>query len=192
MRGQGMSGTSSKNEIAKDRVSDASRDAGGCFPQVHPCTDVAWNAVQTDVLRIERELFGATAFDEDYLRDEFCNPRNVVIVLIDPSLSRIVGYAWASPIGDMEGIRIEESSTTAYIANIAIDFSYQRKHLTGPVMDLLEAELRIRRYSFWETDAVVRNRFAANLAKVYSERIVHQSGPHESEYGPQMFFRIRL
>ena len=67
----------------------------------------------------------------------------------------------------------------------------------APLLDKLDEELSRRGYMFIERDAAddkgsegTEENYADKLRKNYRERIVAEES-HDSEYGPQVFFRMR-
>jgi hypothetical protein len=58
-------------------------------------------------------------------------------------------------------------------------------------MGRMEEELRNMGYVYFEIDAVTANNYAGNIAKFYKYRIL-KSEPHDSRWGPQVYFRIKL
>ena len=58
--------------------------------------------------------------------------------------------------------------------------------------DLLEKELKKQGYEYMTIDAAVANNYAKNIENIYKDRIVRQEGPHDSEWGPQISFIIKL
>lgn len=152
----------------------------------------SWDSIRDDILRIENEQFGDGAFQDDYLGHEFGDPANTAVVLRDEATSRVAGFTYAVPIGLIEWDRVLESRDTAYICDTALGAAYQGRRLIAPMMAALERELRRRGYQFLERDAAVSNGYAAKIERAYGDRIVVQGEPRDSEYGPQVFFRIRL
>lgn len=112
--------------------------------------------------------------------------------------NRVVGYTYTLPLElvyseDPTDGRLERiiRPNTAYIVNTGIHPDFQKRHLLGPMMSLLEKELIRRGYTHIERDSAVANNFAANIDKHYGDQ-VEEMEVHDSEYGPQVYFRIRL
>lgn len=162
------------------------------LPHVYDPRCLPWDAIRADVLRIEGEQFGEGAFDEEYLKEEFEDPDNVAVLLWDTAGKRIAGFTYAVPVGGVHQEREPESLETAYICDTALDAPYQRRGLIGELMGCLEEELRRRGYRYLERDAAVANGYAETISRAYWDRIVVKSDPHQSEWGLQVFFRIRL
>ena len=162
-----------------------------CAAEVYNPTHTPWAAIREDILRIERAAFGVQAFSEGILRRDFTDVDSIVILLRDTEIGKIVGFTYAEPGGYGAADDTDEDQKTAYINDTVLDPHYRGQQLVGVMMSLLERELIARGYAYLERDAVVANRYAANIQKVYGSRIV-TSTPHDSIYGPQVFFRIRL
>lgn len=149
-----------------------------------------WAQIRQRILLLEKEAFGDKAFDDAEIEKDFLNPRNAIALLKDES--EVIGFTYARPLDEAdEPCREAEARETAYIWDTVIDKRYRGRHLVGPLMDELEGELRKRGYSFVERMAAVANDYAANVAKHYGDRVV-ASEPQETQYGKQVFFRIRL
>lgn len=159
---------------------------------VHRPSWPGWLRIRADIVRIENEQFGEGAFDEEYLAYEFTRPVNTVVLLRDAITGTVVGFTYAVPVGEIDPDRERESGETAYICDTVLDGAHQGMGLVARLMRVLENELRVRGYRFIERDAAVGNGYAAAIERAYGDRIVGQGEPHDSEYGPQTFFRIRL
>ncbi|GAC1514882.1 MAG: hypothetical protein NVS2B16_22300 [Chloroflexota bacterium] len=157
----------------------------------HPSMS-AWLDVRADIMRIETEQFGDGAFDEEYLAYEFTDPANTVVLMRDTETDTVFGFTYAIPVGDVDPARWAPPDHTAYICDTALDHDHQRRGLVADMMAVLEEELRRRGYRYLERDAAVSNGYADKIARAYGDRIVAQSEPHSSDYGMQVFFRIRL
>lgn len=153
---------------------------------------IAWDRIAPDVIRIEREQFGDGAFDEEYLADEFTDPENTVVVLIDTVSERVAGFTYVVPASLMDRVHSSHKKGTAYVCDTAIDFAHQGRGLVGAMMTVLEKQLRRRGYRYLERDAAVENGYAAKIERAYVGRIVTQGEPQLTEYGLQVFFRIDL
>ncbi len=152
----------------------------------------AWDRIAPDVMRIEREQFGEGAFDEEYLADEFTDPENTAVVLIDTVSERVAGFTFAVPASLKGWAHSSDRKDGAYVCDTALDYDHQGRALVGAMMIVLEEQLRRRGYRYLERDAAVENGYAAKIERAYAGRIVTQGRPRMSEYGPQVFFRIDL
>ena len=144
-----------------------------------------------DIVGLEREAFGHGAFSEGYLAGEFTAPENAVILLVDPDNDGVLGFTLAGPVEWIDPQRLSDNAT-AYVSDTIIAQAWRGQGLVGVLMDALEQELRNRGYRFMERDAAIAHGYADKVARHYKERIVLMDGPHDSEWGPQVFFRIRL
>lgn len=152
----------------------------------------SWTAIRRDILRIERQQFGDGAFDEEYLREVFEDPQTVAVLLLEGPSRHLVGFSCAIPEGMLDPERKAESHETAHVVDTAIETAHQGRGLVGLLMTVLERELRSVGYRYLEREAAVANGYAGKIARAYAGRIVEQCGPFESEWGRQVFFRIRL
>lgn len=141
----------------------------------------SWSDIKERIISIEHEAFGDKSFSDEDLSNDFQNVNNVVVLLKDSN--NILGFVYAEPANKEE---------TALICDIVIEKKSRQKHLAGILMDSLEEELKKRKYKYIEMDAAVANNFAENISKQYKSRIVEQGEPHDSIWGKQVFFRIKL
>jgi ribosomal protein S18 acetylase RimI-like enzyme len=145
----------------------------------------SWNDVAETVIAIEREAFAEKAFSDEDLASDFQDTRNIVALLRSTDSDAIIGFSYAKPLDD-------ERERTAFIWDTVIREEFRHKHLVGVLMQCLEAELKERGYEYLEREAAIANGYAENISKHYKGRIVEQGKPHDSIYGQQIFFRIRL
>lgn len=160
-----------------------------------------WNTVKRDIATIDRLQFGDQAFTEKVLRMLLTHPDSTAVVLIHALSDRVIGFTQAFPTEliyesyypeyYLNELGREAREDTAYIGNTAIHPKHMGKHLVGPMMKLLEKELLARGFTHVERDASTNNSYADNIRKNYRDRIEEEQ-LHASEYGPQVFFRIRL
>lgn len=172
--------------------------------EVYNPQNTNWESVKDDVVRIEKSHFGENAYSAEKFKDYFDNPDCTVILLRDPATNTVVGFTYTSPAEqsydeEFHPERLTElaelDGKSAYVEDTAIDKDYIGKHLVGQMMTALESELVNRGYSYLERDAAVTNDYAANIKKTYEAngRLVYaEPEPHESIYGSQQFFRMRL
>ena len=166
-----------------------------CTAEFYDPVKEPWVAVRDAIMRIETEEGEEEALDEGELAHYFTDPKSTTVFLREEGTRRIVGYTNAV---SAEGLYDEEfyperggDPHTAYIMDTAIEQTHRGQHLVGKLMAALEAELKRKGYTHIERDAATDNRYAENIQKAYGERILF-SEPHDSEYGPQVFFRIKL
>ena len=152
---------------------------------------VSLEAIKETIFSLEQEAFGDKAFTEKEMTADFTNKNTVVVLLKEKETDKIIGFMYARPIEEVEPERIAEKGETAYLWDIVIKEEYRGRHLAGSLTAALEDELRKRNYVYMELDARTANNYAANVAKVYKDRII-KSEPHDSIWGPQVFFRIKL
>lgn len=172
--------------------------SAGIEPNLYDPEKTPWSMIRADILGIEKANFGDEAFEEELLESQLTFPASVVVLSQTGPERRVVGYTYTLPVqivydeGPAEGQpeRIIRPNT-AYIVNTAIHPDFQKRHLLGPMMSLLEKELIRRGYTHIERDSAVANDFAANIAKHYGDRVEEREA-HDSEFGPQVYFRIRL
>ncbi len=151
-----------------------------------------WDVIAPDILFLERQAFGDKAFETDYLRSEFADPTHVVALLTRPPEARVLGFTYAVPVIEIEPHRSPRAANTAYIADSVLEARIRGQGLVGLLMSALEDELRHRGYVYLERHAAVAREYARKVSKHYSTRIEVQRRPNMSEWGPQVFFRIRL
>lgn len=153
----------------------------------------SFEKIKFEIFSIENENFGDHSFDEESLTEDFTNPENIIVILRDPAENdKIIGFTYAEPVDHFDKNRKAESAVTAYITDTALLKEYQGRHLVGIMMEKLEDEMKKRGFKFVERDSRVANKYADNVRKAYKDRIVDEKGPSKSEWGDQIFFRIRL
>lgn len=168
-------------------------------PVLYDPQQAPWSEISEDILGIESANFGDQAFDEESLEDAMTFPGSTAVLLrSDRGSGRVVGYTYAVPADLVYEANQEILDTgrvsrpnTAYIVNTGIHPDFQKQHLLGPMMSLLESALMKRGFTHVERDSSVNHNFADNIARHYGEQ-VEESHLHDSEYGQQMYFRIRL
>lgn len=165
----------------------------------------AWKNIKEDIMNIELEAFGEEkAFDEETLERDFTKALNTIVFVKDVTTGKIIGFTYAKPttLAYPEDFPDRPASEdTAYIYDTAFNPEYQGKGLLPGLMEKLEEELVKKGYAFIERDSAdyvegersgeKKKTYADNVRKAYGERIIKEEG-HPSEYGPQVFFRIRL
>ena len=142
----------------------------------------SWENIKDKIFFIEQEAFGDKAFSTIELSKDFQDKKNTVILLKQPDSGFVVGFTYAEPL-DID---------TAYICDTVIQKDFRNKGLIKILMDCLEEELKNRGYKYIEREVVIGNDYANNIMKHYKDRIVKQSEPHESTWGSQIRFRIKL
>ena len=174
-----------------------------CIVEIYDPKKISWNEIKEDILRVEISAFGEEkAFDEEMLQEAFENPDSIVIMTRDAKTNRIVGFTYAEPTVTAYPEEYPERETrtdTAYISDSAFEDLYQGHGLISPMMEELENQLVQRGFSFMERDSADSKRdesfneetYAQKIRKNYGNRIVKEEF-HDSEYGPQVFFRIKL
>lgn len=149
-----------------------------------------WEQIKDRIIAIENEAFEVEPFPEDVLKRDFLDSDNVVVLLKDES--EIVGFTYAKPREpDTPDDSPAKPGETAMIWDTVIDKRYRGQGLLRLMMEKLEEELRARGFKYMERNARIANNFATNIAKNYGDRII-KSFPLDSQWGPQVFFRIRL
>jgi len=117
-----------------------------------------WEAIRADIVSMELDEWGEEeGFDEEMLTNDFNNPKNVVVVLKDETIGKIIGFTYAEPLFELiesnirKGIIREDGGhNTAYISDTLIHPTYRGRHLVGDMMSLLEDGLRARGFRFIE------------------------------------------
>ncbi|NTV44095.1 MAG: GNAT family N-acetyltransferase [Candidatus Yonathbacteria bacterium] len=142
------------------------------------------------IISIEKEAFGSRAFTEQEITDDLFDEENIFVILRKDD-EQIIGFTYAKP-SDEEHSQIPLNTKTAFIWDTAIQKEFQRKGLIQVLMSCLEEELRRRGYTHLEREATTNNNYAEHIATHYKDKIEIQSEPHDSSYGKQIFFRIRL
>lgn len=154
-------------------------------------TKHSWGNIKERIIFIEHEAFGDKAFSDEQFENDFKN-KNSTVVLLKNSNSNVVGFIYAQSVDTVFSERTGENKEIAIIWDIVIEEKFRGKHLAGILTDRLEEELKKRKYKYIEMDARIENSYADNVAKHYKDRIVKQSEPHNSPWGEQIFFRIKL
>ena len=150
-----------------------------------------WEKIRRDIISMEQESFGNEGFTDHELDTDFLNKNNIIILLWSTESNEVAGFTYLKPIEDAEPSRANEKGETAYMWDIIIKKEYRGMHLLEVLMGRMEEELKKLGYKYVELDALVKNNFAGNISKVYKERVI-KTEPHDSRWGPQVYFRIQL
>lgn len=151
-----------------------------------------WESVSKDILEVEEKAFFEYDPQEEILRADFENPRNVIALLKTPE-GQIIGYSYAEPIDQPYPERASEGAETAYVTATAIHPDYQKQGLLRDILGTLDGELRKRGYSFVERDAIIKYEYPDQLEKLYEDRIVEQREEYDEETEEMVrFMRITL
>ena len=142
----------------------------------------SWKEIRERIILLEREAFEERAFSDEDMSADFSDEKNSIVLLKQDGSNKIIGFTYAKP----------ESPETAFMWDTVIDKDFRGKNLVGMLMACLEQELKRKGYIYLEREAAVAHNYARNIAKAYKGRIMEQSAPHDSVYGQQVFFRIRL
>lgn len=163
---------------------------------------IPWSKVGNDIEAIEIRHFGEGAFSQEQLEEWFGDPRNTAVVLTARQSGKVIGFTFAQPSKDAYNLQPEfyiqqlgrrGRRDTAYISDTAIHPEHMGKGLVVPMIELLEQALREKGYRYIERDAAVANGYAAKIAKVYRrDKRILTSSEHDSFFGRQRFFRIKL
>ncbi len=183
-----------ENKISSVTFIDLDVITSRCVTEVMPPSLNSWKQIKDDIMPFERLHFGED-FGEDELVGAFENPEAIIVVTRDQVTTKIVGFTYAEPVQKVyrEDFHPERKQLphTAYIQNTALSPDYIGHKLVGPMIERLEAELIAKGYLFIERDSIVSHGYADNIKKNYKDRIVLVA-PHESRWGEQIFFRIKL
>jgi len=152
--------------------------------------ELPWGRIKQEIISIEREAFGEKSFTDKELTDHFQDEKNTIVLLKDDQ--KVIGFTYARPAEVFPERNIPEKEKTAWVCDIIIKKEFRGKKLVGLMSGLLEKELNKRGYEYIITDAAVANNYAKNISNIYKNRIVRQEGPHDSEWGPQISFIIKL
>ncbi len=189
-----------KMHSTPDTNQGSDKEGGNLRFDVYDPEQTPWENVKNEVVRVEVSAFGEDkAFDEEILQKDFEDPSTIIILAKDSTTDEIIGFSYAKPtvktypedFPDRQG-----NDDTAYIYDTALEKSHQGKKIVGPLTEKLEGELMRKGYSFVERDsadssAAEEETYADKIRRNYSGRIIKEE-VHESEYGPQVFFRIKL
>lgn len=190
-----------------------------CTPSIVPLHNEGWKDVIDEVIDLENLVFEDAAFPREEIEEQLQLPQSCLVLLKDPEAqNKTIGFSYATPLSymyeeegksaddfdyDMKHIqdgearieREDKGAKTAYIMDTVIHPEYRGHHLVGKMIAALEQELVVNGYEFAERDAAELNNYAANIAKKYNQegRLLYTgSAPHESQWGYQRFFRIKL
>ncbi|MBI1975256.1 MAG: hypothetical protein HYS57_02770 [Parcubacteria group bacterium] len=127
-----------------------------CKIEIYNPEALPWDEIKEDILRMETDAFDAEAFDEETLREDFENPKNIVVLLRDTASNRVVGFTYAEPTTAVYPELFPErksSEDTAYISDTVIHLKYRKIGLLPLLMHKLGSELLKRGYLFMERDS---------------------------------------
>jgi hypothetical protein len=172
-----------------------------CIVRAYDRTQHLWDTIKDDITLIDELAFGDQSFSEEVLEYWITDPRCITVFLIDSISEHIIGFTFAAPTQMVyeeylpeyyvQDLHRTAEDTTAYIANTVIHPGYVGNHLVGPMTGELKRLLRAQGYTHVERDAAEENNYADNIRKNEPGKI-EQEEAHDSDYGPQVFFRIKL
>jgi ribosomal protein S18 acetylase RimI-like enzyme len=137
---------------------------------------------------IDLSCFGDGAYSRDQMQSYLTEPDSLVVVI--NKFGQIIGFTITRKVGDIWPSRQDEENTIRII-NTAIVPQEQHKGYVASLMSVLEREIEERGFTYMERNCAVDNGYADIIERVYSERIVEQND-HDSKWGPQRFFRIKV
>jgi GNAT superfamily N-acetyltransferase len=152
---------------------------------------------------MEDDAFEGEAFDDETMKEDFENPRNIIALIRDTATNAVVGFTYAEPTAAVYKELYPErkfSEDTAYISDTVIHPKYRKKGLLPVLMHALENELLKRGYLFIERDSADdrtnlkedEETFADKIKKNNLDRIIAEQRWYSDEYGAQRYFRMRL
>lgn len=150
-----------------------------------------WDVIKEKILYLENDAFTKESFSEEEIKNDFLNSENVVVLLKESDLNKIIGFTYAKPIEPETNDGPAKPGETAWMWDTVIDKEYRGRGLLGQMMSTIEKELQNHGFKYLERNALVANNFAENISKHYKDRII-KSFPLDSRWGPQIFFRIKL
>ncbi len=175
-----------------------------CAVEVYNPQKLSWDEIGQKIVEIELSASGEKpGLDEEILKEAFEDSSSVAIITKDTRDGKIVGFTIAQPtavIYPEDFPDRQPSEDTAYITDSAFEKSYQGHGLIVPMIEELERQLIAKGFSFMERDSAddkkdkdstTEETYADKIRKNYKDRILKEES-HDSEYGPQVFFRIRL
>lgn len=170
-----------------------------CHVTVYDPVQRPWDSIADEIVELDRMHFGDQAFDAELFKQSFLNPENTAVIITDETTNKIVGFTFASPADvvyetyneNPDYFDRKKDGQAAYIGDTVIHPQYMKHHLVGEMMRLLESKLKEKGFKYLERDSSVNNNYADNIRKNYSGKIEEEQ-LHDSEFGPQVFFRIRL
>ena len=148
-----------------------------------------FDVLKKDIFELMKVNWGEKALEDPNFTPErvdelLKNTKNVNIILKTPE-GKFIGYMMAIPDED------EPEGEAIYIESTDIYPDYQGKRLVGKLSRILEEEAKKRGYKYMTRDSAVGNGYADAIERYYKERIVSKRD-HDSEYGLQRYFKIRL
>lgn len=129
---------------------------------------------------------------------------NTVILIKKPSSNSVFGFIYAEPAENIynksedellnffpERLSNPDIESTAYITDLAFERSGMAGGGVKSITGILLSELKKNNYSFVEMDATTNFGLAESIKKDFGDYVI-ESTEHDSEYGPQVFFRMKI
>jgi len=157
----------------------------------NPRTSKNANIIIAQIISIEREAFGDKAFTEKQILNDFYKDENTIILLFATSNDALIGFTYAKP-SDEEHSSDPAHTRTAFIWDTAIHTDFRGRGLSTLLIETMDSELQHREYTHVEREASTKNGYVTHISTHYGNHIEIESVPHNSRYGEQVFFRIRL
>lgn len=170
-----------------DNLKDRPEKSLQCKTDIFNAESSDAESVKKAIIKLEEINWGEkiandSDFTSEVMESIIKDPKNIVVIL-RTFVDKIIGYSIAVPDEDIVG--------AAYIYSTDIHPSFQGKGLIGKIMKAMEEELRKKGYEFMTRDSAVSNGYADSVERHYGDRVVEMYD-HESPYGPQRYFKIKL
>lgn len=157
-----------------------------------------WEHASQIITPLEADAFGNHGFSSEELNDSLQQPKTVMIVAKNGA--EILGFTYAVPRSywkdeAAEVIEREDNGDrTAYVYDTVVAKKHRGKKISLRMMSHLHSELAKEGYEFLERDSVIDGGYADQIQKAYTEKgLMVQAGPdHDSDWGKQRFFRMKL
>jgi GNAT superfamily N-acetyltransferase len=142
----------------------------------------AWDEVKEAVMDLEKICFSDGGLGEDYLKEYFLNPQNVVVLL--KVNDQLVGFTC--------GGRDHEHDESFYVETTEIHPDWQGNKFITSMITTLEYEAKKRGYKYLTRHAAINNGYAEKIERNYTGRILETYPRSSEEFGEQQFFKIKL
>ena len=117
------------------------------------------------------------------------DPTTIVGLL--PCGGTLTGFTYLELPSRVSPGRDHEDADVRHVSDTAIRRELQGTRLVGTLMSMVEVELAARGVRFLTRNAKIPSGYADKVARHYRDRIIERHD-HESPWGPQRWFRIKL
>ena len=159
--------------------------------EIHSGSPTLWARCGEEILEVERSAFvnPDERLPREVLERDVSDPTTIVGLLTCGGT--LTGFTYLELPSRVSPGRDHEDADVRHVSDTAIRRELQGTRLVGTLMSMVEVELAARGVRFLTRNAKIPSGYADKVARHYRDRIIERHD-HESPWGPQRWFRIKL